>query len=140
MSDRFETLTVGESLPERERLVTREDILAYADASGDQNPLHQDDAIARAAGFSRVIAHGMFTMGHLASTILAWAGDEGALVRMRAAFRAPVLVDETVVAGGSVRGIDLETRTASLEVWVRLQRDGATEWPIKRSEAEVRFA
>ena len=139
MSPRFEELAVGDLIPERERLVSREDVKAYADASGDQNPLHQSDEVARAAGFPGVIAHGMFTMGHLASTVVAWAGPEGTLARMRTAFRAPVLVGEKIVAGGSIRRLDVKTRTAMLDVWVRLERNGTTEWPIKRSEAEVRF-
>ena len=59
MSVRFDDLEVGQDLPSATRLVTREDVKAYADASGDQNPMHQDDEVARAAGFPRVVAHGM---------------------------------------------------------------------------------
>ena len=55
-------VSVGEQLPELRRVVTREDVKAYADAGGDRNPLHQDDAFARSVGFDGVIAHGMFTM------------------------------------------------------------------------------
>lgn len=140
MSVRFEDLTIGAEIPSRERLVTREAVKSYADASGDQNPLHQDDEVARAAGFPGIIAHGMFTAGHLASTLVGWLGDAGALRRLRLQFRAPVLMGETIVAGGTVRALDATTRTAVLDVWVRLERDGATEWPIRRSEAEVRLA
>ena len=123
-----------------ERLVTQEDVKAYADASGDQNPLHQDDEAARAAGFPGIIAHGMFTLGHLTSAIVAWAGDASALVRIRVHFRAPVFIGETIVAGGTVKALDPERRTATLDVWVTVERDGALEWPIRRSEAEVRLA
>jgi len=140
VSVRFEDLSVGEEIPTRARVVTREDVKAYADASGDQNPLHQDDDVARAVGFPGIIAHGMFTMGHLASTLVAWLGDPDALRRMRVQFRAPVFMGEAIVAGGSVRSLDARTRTALLDVWVSVERDGATEWPIRRSEAEVRLA
>ena len=140
MSARFEDLAVGQELPASSRLVTREDVRAYADASGDHNPLHQDDDVARAAGFDRVIAHGMYTMGTLASWLIDWLGDAHALVRLHVNFRAPVLVEETIVCGGRVRSLDPPTRTAVLEVWVTLERDGATEWPIRKSEAEVRPA
>jgi acyl dehydratase len=136
----FESVHVGDELPERSRLVTREAVAAYADASGDHNPLHRDDEVARAAGFPGIVAHGMLTMGHLASALVAWAGEASALVRMRASFRAPVFMGETIVAGGTVRSLDVDRRTATLDVWVRLERDGATEWPIRRSEAEVRLA
>jgi acyl dehydratase len=120
--------------------VTREDIRAYANASGDQNPLHQDDDVARAAGFPGVIAHGMFTMGHLVSSLLDWADDGTALVRLRAQFRSPVFPGETLIAGGSVKSLDPVRRTATLDVWVRVDRDGSAEWPIRRAEAELRLA
>ncbi len=61
---RFEDLRVGLEVPSLSKVVRREDVKAYADASGDQNPLHQSDEFARAAGFPGIIAHGMFTMAH----------------------------------------------------------------------------
>jgi acyl dehydratase len=140
MTRRFEKVSAGEELPAMERVVTREDVKAYADASGDQNPLHQNEEAARAAGFPGIIAHGMFTLGHLTSCVVAWAGDAAALARIRAQFRAPVFVGETIVAGGTVKALDPERRTATLDVWVTLEREGAVEWPIRRGLAEVRLA
>ena len=139
MSVRLEDLSVGEAVFEVPRLVRREDVKAYADASGDQNPLHQDDEVARAAGFPRVVAHGMYTMGTLTSWLVDWLGDPAALLRLRVHFRAPVFVDESLECGGRVRSLDPQTRTAVLEVWVRVERDGADVWPIRKSEAEVRL-
>jgi acyl dehydratase len=140
VSVRLSDLSVGDQVFEVSRVVTREDVKAYADASGDQNPLHQDDAVARAAGFPGIVAHGMYTMGTLASAIVGWAGSVGSLERMRVQFRAPVFMDETIVCGGSVRSIDATSGTVVLDVWVRVDRAGATEWPIRKSQAEVRLA
>lgn len=140
MSSRSDAVVVGDELPERRRVVTREDVRAYADASGDHNPLHQDDDVARAAGFPGIIAHGMFTMGHLASSILAWAGEGASLAKLRVQFRAPVFMGEAIVAGGRVKAVDPGRRAVTLDVWVTLERDGATEWPIRRGEADVRLA
>lgn len=139
MTLRFEELAVGQAIPVSSRAVTREDVRAYADASGDRNPLHLDDEVARAAGFPGIIAHGMFTMGHLVSTLVDWVGDPDALRRIRVQFRAPVFVGETIVAGGTVRQLDPSDRTVVLDVWVSVERDGETEWPIRRSEAELRL-
>jgi acyl dehydratase len=136
----FDEVRAGEPIPELTRVISREDVRAYAEASGDRNPLHLDDEVARAAGFDRSIAHGMLTMGHLASALVAWAGDAGAIARMRVQFRVPVLVDETVVAGGTIRALDPDRRIATVDVWVKVRRDGAEEWPIRRSEAEIRLA
>ncbi len=135
---RFEDLRVGLEVPSLSKVVRREDVKAYADASGDQNPLHQSDEFARAAGFPGIIAHGMFTMAHLTSCLVRWLGDPGALLRMRVQFRSVVFMGDTIVAGGRVRELDPERRTATLDVWVTVERDGTTEYPIKRSEAEVR--
>lgn len=131
------TVSPGDEIPRLRRVVTREDVKAYADASGDQNPLHQDDAVARAAGFPGILAHGMFTMGHLASCVTAWAADPAAVVALSANFRSPVFVGEEIEAGGRVVAVD--DGVASLETWVTVIRDGRTEWPIKRGEAKIRL-
>jgi acyl dehydratase len=130
-------VAVADDVPTLTRVVTREDVKAYAELSGDRNPLHQDDEAARAAGFPGIIAHGMFTMGHLAACISAWAGGPERVTRLSAQFRAPVFMGEEIVAGGSVKAVDDERTIALIECWVSVERDGATEWPIKRGEAEV---
>jgi acyl dehydratase len=127
-------------VPTSSRVVTREDVKAYAEASGDRNPLHQEDDVARAAGFPGIVAHGMYTMGTLASALVGWLGDPSALVRMRVQFRAPVFLGETIECGGTVRSLDERSRTAILDVWVRVEREGDPAWPIRKSEAEIRFA
>ena len=134
------TVSVGQELPELIRVVTREDVKAYADAGGDQNPLHQDDAFARSAGFPGIIAHGMFTMGHMAAAVVAWAGEPDAVLAISAQFRAPVFMGETIVAGGRVRSVEEQPAIAVLETWVKLERNGRTEWPVKKGEARVRLA
>jgi acyl dehydratase len=140
VSVRFEELSVGQELPVTARVVTRDDVEAYARASGDLNPLHRDEEVALAAGFPGIVAHGMLTMGTLSSALVGWLGDPAALTRLKVQFRSPVFLGERLESGGSVRSLDPTTRTAVLEVWVRLERDGRTEWPIRRSEAEIRLA
>ena len=137
---RFDEVNVGDDLPPFEKVVKREDVKAYADASGDQNPLHQDDAFAQSVGFPGIIAHGMFTMAHLATALSRWAGDPTAVKRLGVQFRAVVFMDETIVAGGKVTGMDPETKRATVDVWVTVDRAGVTEYPIKRSTAEVELA
>ena len=136
----FEAVTVEEELPILRRVVTAADVKAYADAGGDQNPLHQDDAVARAAGFPGIIAHGMFTMGHMAAAVVEWAGDPDAVVAISAQFRAPVFMGERIEAGGRVREVDPANRTATVETWVSVERDGQRLWPVKKGEATVRLA
>jgi acyl dehydratase len=130
-------VAAGADLPELRRLVTREDIAAYADASGDRNPLHLDDAFARSVGFPGVIAHGMFTMGHMTAAVVAWAGDPSAVLEVSAQFRAPVFPGDTIAAGGRVRSVDPDARVAVLETWVVV--DGRDEWPVRKGSARVRL-
>ena len=140
MTVRFEDLKVGDDVPVYSKVVKREDVKAYADASGDQNPLHQDDNFARSVGFPGIIAHGMFTMAHLATSIATWAGDPAALRRIKVQFRAVVYMDETIEAGGTISALDPATKRATLDVWVRLERAGELEKPIKNATAEVQLA
>jgi acyl dehydratase len=136
---RIKDVRVGDELPPLVRLVTREDVDAYATVSGDHNPLHRDDDVARRAGYPGIIAHGMFTLGHLGSCVVAWTGDPAAVIRMKAAFRAPVFMGETIVAGGRVRTLDVEAGTATVEGWVTLERAGLTQYPVRKAEVRVRL-
>jgi acyl dehydratase len=137
---RFDEVKVGDELPSLSKVVKREDVKAYADASGDQNPLHQDDAFAQSVGFPGRIAHGMFSMAHVTKAVTDWLGDPAALKRMHVQFRAVVFMDETLVARGRVESMDSATRRARLSLWAEVQRDGETVLPIKNSEAEVELA
>ena len=136
----FQDVHVGEELPPLSKVVKREDVKAYADASGDQNPLHQDDDFARSVGFPGIIAHGMFSMAHVAKAISDWLGDPGALKRMKVQFRAVVYMDETLVARARVESLDATTKRAHLSVWAEVERDGQRQLVIKNSEAEVQLA
>ncbi|HJP66815.1 MAG TPA: MaoC/PaaZ C-terminal domain-containing protein [Actinomycetota bacterium] len=137
---RFEDVEEGQEVFSVSKLVKREDVKAYADASGDQNPLHQDDNFARSVGFPGIIAHGMFSMAHLTNSLTDWVGDPGALRRIKVQFRAPVFMDETLVAKGKIQSLDPETKTATLSVSAEVDRAGETQWAIKNSQAVVQLA
>jgi acyl dehydratase len=140
MAPKVEDVRVGLEIPARSKVVRREAVKAYADASGDQNPLHQDDAFARSVGFPGIIAHGMFTLAHLTSTLTEWLGDPRALKAIKAQFRAVVFMDEEIVAGGRVESVDVSSKCAKLSVWVEVDRAGERQFPIRNSEAEIELA
>ena len=137
---RFDDVKVGDEIPSLSKIVKREDVKAYADASGDQNPLHQDDAFAQSVGFPGIIAHGMFSMAHVTKALTDWLGDPGALKRMAVQFRAVVFMDETLVARGRVESVDPSTRQARISIWAEVERNGERVLPIKNSEALVELA
>ncbi len=96
--------TVGTVLPERIFWIDRGLLKAYADASGDQNPIHQNERFALSVGLPNVIAHGMLTMALVGKYVTDWAGDPAAVEEFTARFIKPVIVpadikvDLTVVA------------------------------------------
>ncbi|MGH2654196.1 MAG: MaoC/PaaZ C-terminal domain-containing protein [Actinomycetota bacterium] len=134
---RFDGLTVGDEVFSVAKVVKREDVKAYADASGDQNPLHQDDDFARSVGFPGIIAHGMFSMAHLVTALKDWAGDPAALTAIRVQFRAVVYMDETLVAKGRVADVDPASKRVTLDVWAEVEREGSVVQAIKNSHAVV---
>ena len=81
-------------LSPQEFRVTRADLVAYAQASGDHNPIHQDESVALAVGLPGVIAHGMFTLALAARAVDAWVGRPGTIREIGAKFTAPVVVPE----------------------------------------------
>jgi acyl dehydratase len=99
--------------------VTRADLVAYAAASGDHNPIHQDEDVAKSVGLPGVIAHGMYTMALAAQAVTTWfPGAE--VVSLGTKFTNPVVVPadwpvEVEVAGEASRGDD-GTTTVKLTV------------------------
>ena len=74
--------------------VTRADLVAYAEASGDHNPIHQDEQVARAVGLPGVIAHGMFTLALAARFVDEHLGRPGGIRELSAKFTKPVVVGD----------------------------------------------
>lgn len=101
--------------------VRRETLVAYAAASGDQNPIHQDEQFAASVGLPDVIAHGMWTLGAAGSVVSEWAGGADRVVEFGSRFPKPVVVPAAgaeVVIGGVVKVVDAESGRATVEVTV----------------------
>ncbi len=99
--------------------VSRETLVAYANASGDQNPIHQDEEFARSVGLPDVIAHGMWTMGASATVVTDWAGDAGRVVEFGTRFTKPVVVPVSgneLVVQGVVKAVDADTGRVIVDV------------------------
>jgi acyl dehydratase len=120
---------VGTVVPERQFQVTRTDLVRYAGASGDFNPIHWSDRVAGAVGLPGVIAHGMLTMALAARLLTDWAGDPAAVVEYGVRFARPVVVPDndegvTVTASGMVTelrgdglvGVDVTVRVSEEKV------------------------
>jgi acyl dehydratase len=115
-------IQAGAQLPAQTYQVTRADLIRYAGASGDFNPIHWSDRVATGVGLPGVIAHGMFTMALAGRAVTTWLGDAAAVLEYGVRFAKPVVVpdDDTgteVVVSGVVKSVDDQGR-AQLELTV----------------------
>jgi len=118
-------LAVGQDLGSRSIEVTRTDLVKYAGASGDFNPIHWNEAFATGVGLPGVIAHGMFTMGAVVQLVTDWAGDPAAVVDFQTRFTKPVPVVDTtgttaagavIEVSGTIGALDAGTARVDLTV------------------------
>ena len=102
-------IEVGAELAPKSFLINRKLLVEYADASGDQNPIHQDEAFAKSVGLPDVIAHGMLTMA-LAGKYLSDISGSQNVIEFSAKFIKPVVVpagvDVSLIISGKVTDIN----------------------------------
>ena len=108
MSPRVDLARVrpGDALPEVAETIERMDLVRYAGASGDFNPIHWNDDVARAVGLPGVIAHGMYSMAIAARMVSGWVGDPTAIRRLKVRFSAMIEPGQTLTAKGEVAEVD----------------------------------
>ena len=85
-------IEVGTELPEKVFYLDRALLKQYADASGDQNPIHQNEEFALSVGLPNVIAHGMLTMALVGKYVSDFAGGSANVLEYGARFIKPVIV------------------------------------------------
>ena len=119
---RLSDLARGEVVGTRTVTFTRADLVAYAGASGDRNPIHWSPTFAEHVGLPGVIAHGMLTMGAAVQLVSDWAGDPGAVVDYGVRFTKPVVVPHgagaEIAVAGVVKSLDEQTREATVKLTV----------------------
>lgn len=100
--------TVGTVLEEKVFFIDRAMLKAYADASGDQNPIHQNEEFAVSVGLPNVISHGMLTMALVGKFVSDWAGGSAAVKEFSARFIKPVIVPADQKVDLTVSGVVTE--------------------------------
>ena len=121
MTIKFDQIKVGDELPSLELKFTRDHLVAYANASGDQNPIHQDEAVAKSVGLPDVIAHGMLTMGRAIRVVTDWVSDPTKVIDYSVRMTRPVVVPNnetgaTVLFTGKVGEVNVENRTVRIDL------------------------
>jgi len=130
----YQDTPAGTEIAPRQYQVSRRDLVRYAGASGDFNPIHWNERIAKSVGLPDVIAHGMFTMALAGRFLAEWAGDPGAVTEFGVRFSSPVVVPDddrgatveiaAVVTGqldGNRVSVDVTARSGDVKVLTRAQ-------------------
>ncbi|HSY14455.1 MAG TPA: MaoC family dehydratase [Jatrophihabitantaceae bacterium] len=128
---------VGTVLPSLQVPIGRANLVRYAGASGDFNPIHWNQRFATSVGLPDVIAHGMFTMAQVGRLLTSWVGDPGAVLEYGVRFTRPVVVPDpdgaTLIVTGKVDSIS-EHGLVAVELTATV--DGQTV--LARAKAVVR--
>src|SRR5205823_9435464 len=135
----YQDIAEGAEIAARQYQVTRADLVRYAGASGDFNPIHWNERVAMSVGLPDVIAHGMLTMALAGRFLTEWAGDPAAVTEFGVRFSAPVVVPDDdkgalVEVSGVVTG-KLEGNKVTVDLTVR---SGDTK-VLTRAHATVRL-
>jgi 3-hydroxybutyryl-CoA dehydratase len=130
------TIRVGDTA-ELSRTVTDEDVRAFADLTGDHNPVHLDEDYASSTRFGRRVAHGMLTASLISSVLANKLPGEGTVyLSQTLKFVAPVYLDDTVTARVTVTEVREDKPLATLET-VCVNQRGDT---LLKGEAVVLFS
>jgi acyl dehydratase len=136
---KYDDVEVGTEIPAQTYPVSRLNLVMYAGASGDFNPIHWSERHAKAVGLPDVIAHGMFTMAEAGRFVTDWIGDPGAVIDYGVRFSAPIVVSDeegaTLVVSGKV-----EEKLDDNRVVVALTARSAEQKVLTRARATVRLA
>lgn len=139
MSVKYDSVSAGDALPARTYYARRVDLVKYAGASGDFNPIHWNERFAASVGLPGVIAHGMYTMGQAGKFVSAWAGDPGAVVSFGVRFSAMVPVpDDDEGAAIEVSGV-VKEKLDDNRVVVDVVATSGGQKVLTRSRAVVRL-
>jgi len=117
-------IEVGNILEEKIFYLDRAMLKAYADASGDQNPIHQNEDFAVSVGLPNVIAHGMLTMALVGKFVTDWAGGSVAVKEFSGRFVKPVIVPADHKVDLTVSGVVTEIEGDRITVELKASSAG----------------
>jgi len=135
------SVNVGDELPPLTVTVTRDDLVRYAGAALDFNPIHWNEKFAREVGLPDVIAHGMLTMAVAGRVLTQWLSDPSRILEYGVRFTRPVVVPNddkgaVVELTAKVRSVDADEGTARVDITAKF--DGKTV--LGKAQALVRYA
>ena len=128
-------IEVGSKLDEKLFFIDRAMLKAYADASGDQNPIHQNEEFAVSVGLPNVISHGMLTMALVGKYVSDLAGGAATVKEFSARFVKPVIVPADQKVDLTVTGV--VSAVVDDHITIQLSATSAGVVVLEKSEAVV---
>jgi acyl dehydratase len=135
----FDDVSEGDAAPELTHELTRTDLVMYAGASGDFNPMHTDEVKAKEAGLPSVFGHGMYSAGLLATAVTNWVGI-GTLTRYKVRFAKQTWPGETFITKVTVKAkrkegdqnlVDLDCQLVNQDGEVKVSGEATAALPTR---------
>lgn len=136
---KYDEVEEGAALPAQTYTIDRLDLVKYAGASGDFNPIHWRESFAKSVGLPDVIAHGMYTMAQASRYVTDWLGDPGAIVDFGVRFSGMVVVPDDAGNELEIAGV-VEKKLGDGLVVLALTTRAQGEKVLTRAKATVRLA
>ena len=136
---KYDEVEVGTEIPAQTYPVSRLNLVMYAGASGDFNPIHWNETFAKSAFLPDVIAHGMFTMAQAGRFVTDWAGDPGAVLDYGVRFSGMVVVPNDGGATLEISGT-VEEKLDGNKVVVNVVARANDQKVLTRAKATVQLA
>ena len=123
---RFAEIETGEEIPPLEKHPSTRQLVMWAGASGDFNPIHFDKDFALAKGLPGVIVHGQLALAFLGQMVTDWLGNSGELARISVSYKGMNFPGEAITCRGVVKNKSEGAREVTLEVWAENPRGEKT--------------
>jgi acyl dehydratase len=136
----YDDVEVGTALPAQTFRIRRVDLVMYAGASGDFNPIHWNERVATSVGLPTVIAHGMLTMAEAGRVISDWVGDPGAIIEYGVRFSSPIPVPDDDEGTALNVGGWVEKKLDDRRVTVALEAKALDATVLTKARAVIQLA
>ena len=121
----FDNIAVGDEIPSLVKHPTSQQLVRWAGASGDYNPIHYDKDFAISRGLSGVVVHGQLSTAFICQMLTDWCGNKGTLKKLNVSYKGLSFPGDTLTCRGTVRE-KLEVGLLVLDVWVENQQSEKT--------------
>jgi acyl dehydratase len=123
---RFADIEVGRDIPCLVKQPTTQQLVMWAGASGDYNPIHYDKDFALSRGLSGVVVHGQLVTAFLGQMLLDWLGESGVIKKISVSYKGMNYPGDTLSCRATVAKKAAEDRQVTLDIWVENQRGEKT--------------